>query len=216
MAANPEISPFQRLVCASAGRAHGRAVQVMALDNACAHIARQAREPIMAQIRLAWWRDGLTAQEPGPEHRAPDLLALRAMAGFAEAQAGLIALVDGWEELIVGDDRDAAEMLTAYAAGRGAGLFGALAAEHADRFATAGAVWALWDLAGHLDDAALKAGALTLARSKGDAVDLAPLPRPLAMMAGVALGDVRNGKGAPPHLTPGLYMRLLRLQILGR
>ena len=28
--------------------------------------------------------------------------------------------------------------------------------------------------------------------------------------------DGHDGKGAPPHLTPGLYMRLLKVQILGR
>ncbi len=216
MAETHEISPFQRLVCATAGSARGRATQVMALDNACAHIARQSREPIIAQIRLAWWRDGLAAQTPGPEHRAPELLELRGCAGFETARAGLIALVDGWEELILGSEGDARIMLEAYARGRGAGLFAALAPDCAQHSATAGEVWALWDLAGHLSDDTLAAGALALARDRAGAANISRLPRMLAMMTGAALADVRKGRGAPPHLTPGLYMRLLRLQVLGR
>lgn len=170
----------------------------------------------MAQIRLAWWRDGLRAEAPGPEHQAPELLALRGVDDFAAARGGLIALIDGWEELIVGGDMGVEAMLAAYAKGRGAGLFAALVPEYAARAGNAGEIWALWDLAGHLGDAALAVEALALAEEMAGAAALAGLPRMLRMMAGVALVDVRNGRGAPPHLTPGLYMRLLRFQILGR
>lgn len=188
----------------------------MALDNACAQIARQVREPIMVQIRLAWWRDGLRAETLTSEHSAPDLLALRACDGFAEARDGLARLVDGWEELILGGDGGARNMLDAYAAGRGSGLFAALAPEGAARSAAAGEVWALWDLAGHVQDDMLANEALALAREKASAVQLHLLPRMLRMMVGAALADVREGRGAPPVLTPALYMRLLRIQILGR
>lgn len=119
MAETSEISPFQRLVCSAAGKAHARATQVMALDNACAQIARQAREPIMAQIRLAWWRDGLTAETLKPEHNSPEMIALRGCDRFDEARAGLIALIDGWEELILSDEGASRAMLEAYAKGRG-------------------------------------------------------------------------------------------------
>lgn len=216
MAETSEISPFQRLVCSAAGKAHARATQVMALDNACAQIARQAREPIMAQIRLAWWRDGLTAETLKPEHNSPEMLVLRGCDRFDEARAGLVALIDGWEELILSDEGASRAMLEAYAKGRGGGLFAAMAPEHAQEAIAAGEVWALWDLAGHLSDNALAAEALALANERAGCVTISRLPRMLAMMAGVALSDVRKGRGAPPALTPSLYIHLLWIQLSGR
>lgn len=170
----------------------------------------------MAQIRLAWWRDGIAAQLLPPEHCSPEMEALRAAEGFADARDGLIAMIDGWEALILGEEGDGPDMLSAYSKGRGAGLFAALAPEYAERSALAGQVWGLWDLAGHVRDAALAEEAIALARSLIEGAGPVRLPRMLAMMGGVALADIRRGRGASPQLTPGLYARLLRLQIFGR
>lgn len=217
MSETPEVSPFQRLVCSSAGPARGRAVQVMALDNACAHILRYVREPMMAQIRLAWWRDGLNAQTLSPEHKAPDMLAIHGCDGFAEVRGGLVALVDGWEELILSEESGAPDkMLEDYARGRGGGLFAALAPDYAEHSEAAGEIWALWDLVGHLRDDALAAEALALAQQKLERVNISSLPRMLAMMAGVAASDIRKGRGAPSALTPDIYIHLLWIQIFGR
>ena len=35
----------------------------LALDNRLAGIVRQAREPLLGQIKLSWWRDRLNAKE---------------------------------------------------------------------------------------------------------------------------------------------------------
>lgn len=212
----PEISPFQRLVCTAAGRKAGRAAGIFALDNACAQIARTVTEPIMAQIRLAWWRDGLMAEVLSAQHVAPDMLALRSIDEFAQARLGLVAIIDGWEELIAGSDGNDRDMLLAYAAGRGAGLLAALVPEYAERSARAGKVWALWDLAGHVSDAALREAAIGLACQIAESANIAGLPRIITMMAGPAIADVRRGRGAPPVLTPGLYARMMRFQIFGR
>ena len=64
-------------------------------------------------------------------------------------------MIDGWEELIIGGEGSNRDMLSVYAAGRGAGLFAALAPTLGGQSASAGKVWALWDLAGHLSDPAL-------------------------------------------------------------
>lgn len=170
----------------------------------------------MAQIRLAWWRDGIAAQILPAEHCSPEMEALRAADGFAEARAGLIAMIDGWEALILGEEGDGSDMLSVYASGRGAGLFAALAPDYTERSAAVGQIWALWDLAGHVQDTALAEEAIALARSLDKDVTRACLPRPLAMMGGAALADIRRGRGSPSQLTPGLYARLLRLQIFGR
>ena len=107
--AQPEtrgISPVQQLVLASAGERRDHAKHVFMLDNECAHIARQTHEPMMAQIRLAWWRDGLRAENLLPEHRNELMENLRGNALFGQSREALIAIIDGWEELIrIIDDR---------------------------------------------------------------------------------------------------------------
>lgn len=207
------ISPLQRVLIAAAGGARDRAACIFALDNACAQVARTVHEPLMAQIRLAWWRDGLQADAALAQHRSPEMDALRALAGFDRMRPHLIAMVDGWEELILFDGSDTDAMLTAFARGRGGGLFAAFGGETLDN--AGGRTWALWDLAGHLGDEALAERAVTLARDMATG-PRARLPRMLAMMAGAAQSDVRRGRGAPPDLTPGLYLRLLRAQLIGR
>ncbi len=214
MDATPRISPVQRVLLGAAGRHAERAAWAFTLDNECAHIARMAREPIMAQLRLAWWRDALSADQARPEHRTDMTDAIRALPGFVDMREALITMIDGWEELIVDDSADRATMLAAYARGRGDGLFGALAldGQHAG-----GRVWALWDLAGHSSDAALASAAIEAARELLRAEIGRPrLPRMLAMMAKVSRDDVARGRGAPVGLTIGLYARLLRAQFLSR
>jgi len=127
----------------------------------------------------------------------------------------LVAMIDGWEELILFDGADPDAMLIAYARGRGGGLFAAFGGVSASA-AAGGPAWALWDLAGHMDDDALAQKAVAIAHEAATGRRSLRLPRMLAMMAGAARDDVRRGRGAPPDLTPGLYLRLLRTQIFGR
>ena len=214
-----EITPIQRLVLSAAAGAGERASAIIALDNECARVAISAREPLMAQIRLAWWRDGLNAREAASVHRAPVMDALRSLDDFAAIRDALVAMIDGWEELILWDGADPAVMLQAYAEGRGAGFFAALHPGHAGGSGLPGRLWALWDLSGHLDDEALAAAAIAQGRSlleQGGGRSYLRLPRMLAMLAGAARHDIASGRRAPSRLTPGLYMRLLRLQIFGR
>lgn len=208
------ISPLQRVLIAAAGGARDRAACIFALDNACAQVARTVHEPLMAQIRLAWWRDGVQAETPLAQHRSPEMDAMRALDGFAAIRPHLVAMVDGWEELILFDGADPDAMLAAYARGRGDGLFAAFGGAVAGDGA-GGAVWALWDLAGHLGDDALAGMAVACARDMATGPRVR-LPRMLAMMAQPARDDVLRGRGAPPDLTPRLYLRLLRTQMFGR
>ena len=212
-----ENTPLQRLALSAAAKRAGRAELLFALDNECARIARVAREPMMARIRLAWWRDGLASADALPAHRSPMMDALRAMEGFAEARAGLIAMIDGWEELILWGGEDAPDMLRLYAEGRGGGLFAAITPEREQQARIWGRLWALWDLAGHVEEADLAEAAIAQGRDWARELPARPpLPRLLAMLGGAARRDLARGRGMPPALTPGLYMRLLRLQIFGR
>ena len=220
--AQPEthgISPVQRLVLASAGGRRDHAKLVFMLDNECAHIARQTHEPMMAQIRLAWWRDGLRAENLLPQHRSELMESLRGSALFGQSRDALIAIIDGWEELIVADGEDWATMLPRYAEGRGQGLFAALWPQGQDDIADTGRVWALWDLTGNIGDEALAATTASTAQSLVQSVgtsQLSRLPRMLRLLAIPAITDALNGRGAPRRLTAALYLRLLRIQLLGR
>lgn len=215
----PEITFVQRLVIASAGKDMHHARQIIALDNECARIARQAKEPMMAQIRLAWWRDGLASEEALPAHRSPQMDDLRALPRFRDVREAVIAMIDGWEELILWNGDQPEAMLELYASGRGGGVFTALCPDCAGNAALEGAIWAMWDLAGHLGDEELAGEALAYGRgliAQQDAVSTGKLPRMLAMLSGSARHDMKQGRAMPLQLTPRLYMRLLRLQILGR
>lgn len=212
----PLLTPFQRLLLSAAGGADGRAPWVFALDNECAQVARVAREPMMAQIRLAWWRDGLLAETALPQHRSTVMDGLRGMAHFGPVRAHLVAMIDGWEELILHDGADDRAMLARYGAGRGGGLTGALFPERDEAGQAIGQLWALWDLAGHLSDDALAEAAMAQAREALALVVPGRRPRVLAMLLAAAGADVARGRRGRPDMHPRLYARLLRAQIFGR
>lgn len=153
----PELTPPQRLALAYApARAKADWETLLLLDARLASVVRGAREPMLAQIRLAWWRERL-AEDTAVWPRGEPLLAR--LAGWGKAARGLSALVDGWEVLLGEGTLDPG----AFAAGR-VGAVAALA-EHLRADMTIGAEnaargWALADLAGHLGDAEERAVAL--------------------------------------------------------
>jgi len=100
------LTPPERLAIAYAPRALRPAwTGLLALDRRLADAARAGREPIMIQLRLAWWRDRLA--EPAEKRpRGEPLLAV--LVAWDEECAALGALVDGWEAQVVGEDGGAA------------------------------------------------------------------------------------------------------------
>ena len=110
-------------------------------------------------------------------------------------------------------------MLPCYAEGRGQGLFAALWPEGQGDIDDTGQIWALWDLAGNIGDDALAAITVSQAQSLAQSASrskLSALPRMLRQLVIPAITDALNGKGAPRRLTATLYLRLLRIQLLGR
>src|SRR6187549_2552263 len=131
----------QRLALSYATRGSRAAtLALLALDARLAAILRGRREPIAAQLRLAWWREML-ARPPGDWPLGePQLEALRAW----REPAALAALPSAWEALLADDLTPAA--IAEFADGR-AGAFGALARElgvdAAADAVTAARIWAL-------------------------------------------------------------------------
>lgn len=120
---------------------------LLLLDARMASILRNRGEPIITQIKLAWWRDRLR-ENPAAWPSGEPLLArlTQWMASVSE----LIPLVDGWEALLA--DSLTHEAIDEFAHGR-ARAWQALAAAHgcdraeADRAARD---WSLVDLAIHI------------------------------------------------------------------
>ncbi len=194
------------LLSAYAGREVSRHRLLWTLDARLARVVASTSEPMIGQLRLAWWQEALS-DTAGVKGRGDPLVdALRA-AGEAPP-AGLTAWLDGWEALIADVE------LETYANGRGGGLFHSLAGadEVPDWLHRAGAAWALWDFAGHVKSQELATKALDTAQTMLLTGDQAwpSAWRPMRIAYELARKDIVRGRAAPNHLTPGLYFRLLR------
>jgi len=104
---------------------------LLQLDVRFADIVRKAREPMIAQIKLAWWRDAFAA-EPTVRPKGEPLLQALGACGDGISPSALEDLVSAWE-LLLGDDEWAAENVEKHAALRGPAIFGSYAASIGDR-----------------------------------------------------------------------------------
>lgn len=184
---------------------------VFALDELLRHGIRQPGEAILAQMRLAWWRDAL-ARPSSALAGQPLLRAVRTV--FQGEAAALVPLVDA-REAFLDIDRDPAELVTELAAARAASL-AAIArlgdlANHTDAASQAGRLWAWADLAAGWHGPRLIAAALDSARrAPVSAPVLPPLLRPAAVIAGLSRRALRRGGGPllGDRLSPLAAMRL--------
>lgn len=157
-----------------------------------------AREPILTQIRLGWWREKLLqlpSPAPGPD---PLLAALDALVRTHRVDAAdLCALVNAWETMLdespLADDR-----LFVAAQARGGAVFrlaSAIASRAGDEATiNAGTLWALADFARHSADPGLAGRALGLATQfVGVARKLPREMRACAILARFAERDAVRG-----------------------
>lgn len=206
----------QRLALAYApARAKPRTLVLFALETRLAQAVRQASEPIMAQMRLAWWRDQLAL--PVAKRENSDALAA-SLTLFEGEEIALQALVDGWEVLLSEwMDLAAVERI---AAGRAAG-FAALArlsgADHAvDDALRAARRFALADLATKFSNSEERAQVLALVGAeRGQGIALPRALRSLAVLDGLARRSIARG-GAPLLDGPASALAAIRLGLVGR
>jgi phytoene synthase len=193
------------------GRSRKRWLTILALDRRMATILRSRREPIMAQVRLAWWRETLARDPSHWPQGEPLLEALREW----RDPSGLAELASGWEALL--SDELSPGVIAEFIAGRGAAFtclareLGVDATEHAR---AAAEIWALADLAAHVSDSAERAGVV------GYRTDLSVprLPRslrPLAILAGLGAAALRKS-GAPLLSGRASALLVLRIGLVGR
>lgn len=156
---------------------------------------------MLAQIRLAWWREHLA--EPAEQRpKGEPLLAL-----LCDHAAAFAPLVDGWEALL-GEGPLPPAAITEFAEGRAkalgrlAGLFERPVGPSEE----AGRNWALADLAGRLSHPEERAHAVSA--MAGSSIPKLPHEmRPLVVLHGLAIRN-RNG--------PSALLAAIRLGILGR
>ncbi len=198
--------------CAAAARADTLAVFL--LDLRLSRLIAQKREPLLSQMRLAWWRDRLREEADGFHHDEP-VLAL--LAQWGPAKAGLAALVDGWEVLL-NEPPLSDSAIVAFAEGR-ARAFSLLAeqiggGDWAGEAHRAGFNWALADLAMHTCDPVEVDQVQTLVAACDWRQPLLPAGlRPLAVLHGLAA----RKRGSGPLLesiSDGLAA--MRLGLFGR
>jgi phytoene synthase len=207
-----ELPAAHRLALAYAPRSAREAtLAVLALDARLAAVLRRRGEPVLAQVRFAWWRDTLgskKAQWP----RGDEVLGL--LGGWGEP-AALIALVDGWEGLLSEDLE--ADVIDGFAAGRGQ-AFAQLAAELGAVPSAAdlcGRVWALADLAANLSGQEERQTVLAAAKALPPCGQLPRTLRPLAVLAALGQRSIARG-GAPLFEGPRAILFAVRVGILGR
>jgi phytoene synthase len=210
-----ELPILSRLALAYAP-VSARAVWLTALtlDARLAGVVRAAREPVLAQLKLAWWRDRL-AQNPAARPQGEPLLGK--LADWQDGGASLAPLVDGWEALL-GDPPLPAEAINAFAAGRAA-LIGDLAqmvgADRAGAEARARR-WALADLALHLGQGEERdAVHHALEQSLQVAQTFEKSMRPLLILERLSTRASQKGAGAALS-SPVDLLVAMRLGLLGR
>lgn len=98
---------------------------LLQLDVRFADIVRKAREPMIAQIKLAWWRDAF-ATDPALRPKGEPLLQLLGACGDTIKFSALEDLVSAWE-LMLGEGEWAAQDVETHAALRGRAIFGSYA-----------------------------------------------------------------------------------------
>lgn len=208
-----ELPPLARLALAYApSGARPDWLTFLTLDARLAGVVRQAREPILAQMRLAWWRDRFTADPAGWPGGEP---LLRDLSGWGQHVRALGALVDGWEGLLGEAPLDEA-VLESFAAGRVAALaalMGQLGTPDPGAAALARR-WALADLALHLGNPAERAGAVRLLDRAPAGRTSSRALRPLAVLAGLSERAVRRGANEALD-GPRALLVAIRLGIFG-
>jgi phytoene synthase len=186
-------------------------------DARLARLVAGTSEAMLGQMRLAWWREtlGMAVSERPQGDEVLDAIAKH----WAGAEAALIALVDGWENLLLDPPltRDAA---LAFVDGRAEGLAGLANlhsghAHYADAIRSVGRVWAIADAVSHVSAGEEREMLLDLGRSL-PARNRLPAPfRGVAVLGALGARAVAEG-GLPLMEGRGAALTALRAGLLGR
>lgn len=212
-----QLPTLQRLALAYAPAAsRDRFAGLLALDTRMASIVRASSEPMMAQLRLTWWRETLSRDSSEWPTGEPILASLAEWNGAARA---LSVLAEGWEEFAVASPLDTSA-IEALAKSRGE-AFAALADLSGARDAKqevsrVGSEWAIADVASRLGAQEERACALELMRAQDwRPARLPRVMRPLAVLHGLARRSARSGRDLD-ELPRSAILGAVRVGLFGR
>ncbi len=220
-------SPERWLSCLWAAEAARPALlAVHALDCELQRIVAEIGDPLLAEIRLAWWREQLLALAAGAAPPAQPLLRLLAAVGRRRVDLERLARIEeAFLPLATAGGFDA----RAHARLRGALLFEALfeaagGSGGPGRAAApaAGEMWAqaaLWRERWGRVAARIETARAQLAPAAAGAATGAQLPVPLRVLAGLARADlaaVAAGRRLAPAATAGRQLRMALVALAPR
>jgi phytoene synthase len=189
------------------------------LDAALGAALAGGREPIIARIKLAWWREALEKLDHGPAPAEPALRELAEQvlpAGIGGAELALME--EGWAVLANPEPLTEAE-LAGYARARGGLLFrysARLLGGDEAGLEQAGEIWSLVDLARHCATAEDADVALAAARQRQGPRRWPSRLRPLGMLAMLAARDSDPARTPwEARGSPARMWRMLRHRISG-
>jgi phytoene synthase len=192
------------------------------ISAAMGDVLRTTSEPMIARIRLAWWRERLEELRDGsPAPAEPRLLAAQQLLlPRGVAGADLAELETGWARMLEPFPWDIETKEGIWFRGvKAFGLAARLLGHPDERLQQAGGLWALVDAARHCSDAEtrerLMTRAGTIARGlKGK--KFAARIRPLSALAALAIRDTERGQPFEREGTPGRAFRVFRHMLTGR
>jgi phytoene synthase len=188
------------------------------LDSALGAALAGGREPMIARIKLAWWREALERLDREPAPAEPVLRETEAQLLPAVTGAELARMEEGWA-VLSGSGLLTAEELDLYAGRRGGLLFdytARLLGGAVEGLEAAGEAWALVDLARHCAAAEDSDIALAAARERSPPRHWPPRLRPLGMLAALAERDADPTRPPwEPRGAPARMWRMLRHRITG-
>lgn len=126
MPSETELPPPARLAIAYASARYRPAFKlILQIDQKMADIVAKAREPLVGQIKMAWWREGFTSPPESRPKGEPLFEALAGQGGDIPPSA-LEAIVAAWE-ILLGQDEWTHDLVTQHADLRAQAVFGTYA-----------------------------------------------------------------------------------------
>jgi phytoene synthase len=191
------------------------------IDLAMADVVRTSTQPMLGQIRLAWWRERLEALDRGEVPAEPRLQAVAAdLLPRGIAGSTLASLEGGWLRLFDDFPWDIATSEAIWFRGRLLfGLGGRILGAKSDQVEGVGGVWALVDAARQCSDAASRDMLLEQARRFARSLSGARFPfavRPVTGLAALAIRDLARGEPFEPEATRGRVAAMLAHRLTGR
>ncbi|MBD2841750.1 hypothetical protein [Erythrobacter rubeus] len=185
-----------------------------ALDGRLARILSGTTEPILGQMRLAWWREMLG--KPSAERPSGDAVLDAIGEHWAGNEPAMVPVIDGWEVLIVSDQLASSQLLD-FGKGRACAFLhflGDATDDERDRAQAAGIRWALADAARRVSDDAERAEIVRTALNIRAGGRLPRALRGLAVLDALAMRALKSG-GRPLMEGRGASLTALRAGILG-